>query len=356
MGCGRAGGDISFGRLGRGSGVALVSELAKLDGAPDGWHVNSSAARMAGAMKRYLALFALFTICAGGSDLIDVQNVVDRATSTMQADWAAAPGFAFVQRDVTTSKGMTTCKTHQVFMISGADYYMPVAVEDNPLSVDQQKLELQRLKKEVDRRSEETPAEVQQRAEQYRKTREQNGTLLSEFTRAFDFTLAGEETINGHATYVLNARPRAAYHAPNRTAKILTGMQGRLWIDKESFHWVKAEAEVMKSVSVFGLFAKALPGTKMELEMTPVTDSVWLVSRFVADLRLSILWWKSAKATESTFSGYRPAAAALAEALAMDNTAQTFRGREPAISLKTVGCLSSWKALLPLFGCCSPAN
>jgi hypothetical protein len=114
----------------------------------------------------------------------------------------------------------------------------------------------------------------------------------------------------------LDASPLAGYKPPNRTAKILTGMQGRLWVDKDTFHWVKAEAQAIKPVSVFGLFAKVLPGTKMELEMIPVTDSIWLVSRFAVDLRLSILWRKSTKTTDSTFSDYRPAAAALTEALA----------------------------------------
>jgi hypothetical protein len=266
-------------------------------------------------MKRWIPIFGLFTTCIYGSD-VDVQDIVRRAASTMQADWAAAPGFAFVQRDLTTSKGTTTRKTHQVFMISGSDYYMPIAIDDAPLSADQQKLELQKLANEVARRNRETPAEALQRSEQYRKTREQNGILIAEFTKAFTFTLAGEETLNGHACYVLDAKPLAGYRPPNRTAKILTGMQGRLWIDKESFHWVKAEAKAIKPVSVFGFFAKVMPGTRLELEMIPVTNSIWLVSLFDVDLRLSILWRKSTKATDSTFSDYRPAAAALAEALA----------------------------------------
>jgi len=266
-------------------------------------------------MTRYIPLFALFALCARGSE-VDVQDIVDRASRTMQADWSAAPGFAFMQRDLTTSKGITTRKTHQVFMISGSDYYMPAAIDDQPLPADREKLELEALRNEVERRSRETAKQTQQRSEQYRKMREQNGVLLTEFTQAFDFTFAGEETINGHASYVLDAKPKAGYRPPNRTAKILTGMQGRLWIDKEAFHWVKAEATVLKSVSVFGLFARVSPGTKMELEMTPVTDSVWLISWFAVDLKVSILWWSSTKATESTFSGYRPASAALAEALA----------------------------------------
>ncbi len=265
-------------------------------------------------MKRWIPLFGLFIACVRGGD-VDVRDIVRRAAMAMQADWAAAPGFAFVQRDVTTAKEKVTRKTHQVFMISGSDYYMPIAIDDMPLPADQQKLELQKLANEVSRRNHETPAEALERSEQYRKTRQQNGILLEEFTHAFDFTLAGEETVNGHACYILDAKPLAGYRPPNRTAKILTGMQGRLWIDQASFHWVKAEAQAIKPVSVFGLFAKVLPGTSMELEMIPVTDSTWLVSRFAVDLRLSIFWRKSTKATESTFSDYRPAAAALAAAL-----------------------------------------
>jgi hypothetical protein len=234
----------------------------------------------------------------------------------MQSDWAAAPGFAFVQRDLTKSNGITGHKTNQVFMISGSDYYMPIAIDDNPLPADQQKLALQGLKKEVGRRSHETPEQARQRSEQYRKMREQNGALLREFTRGFDFTLAGEEMMNGHACYVLDAKPQAGYRPPDRAAKILTGMKGRMWIDKGSFHWVKVEAEVVKPVSIFGLFARALPGTKIHLEMTPVTDSVWLMSRFAVDVHLSVLGHKSTKVNESTFSDYWPAAAALAEALA----------------------------------------
>ncbi|MGA2877431.1 MAG: hypothetical protein ABSG13_00615 [Bryobacteraceae bacterium] len=268
-------------------------------------------------MKRCILVLALFPIWVRGSDA-DVEEIVRRAANAMQADWSAAPGFAFVQRDVTTSKGIITTKTHQVFMIQGSDYYMPIAVDDKPLSADQQKLELQRLRGEVARRSHETPQEARQRAEQYRKMREQNGILLEEFIRAFDFTIAGDETIDGHACYVFEAKPKAGYRPPNRTAKVLAGMQGRLWIDKESFHWVKAEAQALKPVSVFGLFARVLPGTRMGLEMTPVTDSIWLISRFAVDMRLSILWRKSTKATETTFNGYRPAAAALAEALGIE--------------------------------------
>jgi hypothetical protein len=254
----------------------------------------------------------LFAVVVQGGDVVDVQEIVRKADTAMQADWAAAPDFAFIQRDAMTSKGVTTSKTHHVFMIAGSDYYMPIAIGDNPLSADQNNLELEKLGQEVERRNHETPDESRRRSERYRKLREQNGILLNEFTQAFDFALAGQETVNGHEAYVLSATPRAGYRPPNRTAKVLTGMRGRLWIDKESFHWVKAEADALKPVSVFGLFAHVLAGSRMELEMTPVTDAVWLISRFEVCMRLSIFWRKSETTTETTFSEYEAAASALA--------------------------------------------
>jgi hypothetical protein len=245
-----------------------------------------------------------------------VQEIIRQATAKMQSDWAAAPSFAFVQRDVTTSKDVVTSKTHQVFMIAGSDYYMPIAIDGQPLPQAEREQELKQLKREVERREHDTPDEAEKRSQKYRKLREQNGILLNEFTRAFDFSPAGEETLDGRTAYVFDARPRPGYHAPNRTAKILTGMHGRLWVDEKTFHWLKAEAEVLKPVAVFGFFAKVLPGTKMELEMTPVTDTVWQASRFAVDLKTSIFWRKSSKKTETIFSDYQPAAWALAKAFA----------------------------------------
>src|ERR1019366_2484639 len=117
-------------------------------------------------MKRCFPLLALLRLCYGG-DTIDAQDLVRWAGMTMQSDWAAAPAFAFVQRDVSASKGVTTRKTHHVFTISGSDYYMPIATNDEFLPGDQQERELRRLQEEVDRRSHETTKEAQRRSEQY---------------------------------------------------------------------------------------------------------------------------------------------------------------------------------------------
>jgi hypothetical protein len=145
--------------------------------------------------------------------------------------------------------------------------------------------------------------------------------------KAFDFTLVGEEIVNGHAACVLDAKPRHDYRPPNREAKILTGMEGRLWVDNHDFHWLKAEAEVLKPVSILGIAVRVLPGTHMELQMAPVSPSLWLVSSFSVAVKASFLWMSTERATMTSWSAYRPAVEALADELAGQSGSASGRPR-----------------------------
>jgi hypothetical protein len=264
---------------------------------------------------------ALLAMCVCGRAMgqcqpEDIPAIIQRATTAMQSDWNAFPGYAFVERDEETSKHGTTVKTHRVFMIEGSDYYMPIAVDDKPYTAEQLAQEHQKLVQEIDRRKNETAKERQHRSERYWKERNQTGILLEQYVKAFDFRLVGEEFFNGHLACVLDARPRPDYRPPNREAKILTGMQGRLWIDSDDFHWLKAEADVLKPVSILGIAVRVLPGTHMELQMAPVSPSLWLVSRFTVTVKASVLWMSSEQGSVTSWSEYRPAAAALADEVA----------------------------------------
>jgi len=208
-------------------------------------------------------------------ELENVRDIVQHATVAMQSDWNAFPGFAFEERDSETSKGVTVVRTHRVFMIEGTDYYMPIADNDTPYKAEQLAQEHKKLLEEIDRRDHETAKERQRRSDRYWKERNQTGIPLEQYVKAFDFTLVGEEDMNGYLACVLDAKPRRDYRPPNRVAKILTGMQGRLWIDSHDFHWVKAEAEVLTPVSILGIAVRVLPGTHMELQMAPVSHCGW---------------------------------------------------------------------------------
>jgi hypothetical protein len=57
--------------------------------------------------------------------------------------------------------------------------------------------------------------------------------MMEEMIKAFDFKLLGETMLNGHTVYSLLTSPRKGYHPPNMETEALTGMQGKLWIDKK---------------------------------------------------------------------------------------------------------------------------
>lgn len=259
---------------------------------------------MSGHQYLILVLCSAAFPCAP-CDAADVKEVVSGATIALRSGWVVAPDYAFIQRDEFERNGKQTTKTHQVVTVVGSDYYMPVAIDDQPLSADQELVELQKLKNEVQRRNNEAPEARERRAENYRKQREQNAELLVEFPTAFNFEVEREETINGHTAYVLAATPRERSGPLSRVAKVLAGMRGKMWVEHENFHVIRAESKVIAPVSIFGIFARVLPGTHMELEMGPVTDSVWLVSRFSMTLEVSKFWFHSTQATRSTYSEYR---------------------------------------------------
>ena len=89
--------------------------------------------------------------------------------------------------------------------------------------------------------------------------------------------------------YVLKGTPRADYRPPNKQAKALTGMQGTLWIDTATFHWIKAEAEVVRPVWMYGFVARIEPGTHFELEQEPIVTGLWMPSHFSMEANAKVL-------------------------------------------------------------------
>ena len=56
-----------------------------------------------------------------------------------------------------------------------------------------------------------------------------------------------------------------------------------------NFHWVKAEAEVVRPVWLFGFAARIEPGTQFELEQVPITTGLWMPSHFTMQAKAKVL-------------------------------------------------------------------
>jgi hypothetical protein len=234
-----------------------------------------------------------------------VQEIVQRSVQNADADWAAAPQYAFRERDVVTQHGRQTTKTFQVTMLEGSPYNKLIAVNDQQLPPAQTEQESQKYRQEMDRRRKETASERQKRIAKYQAERRQDHALMSEMMKAFDFTLRGQETVNGHRCFVLDAIPRASYQPTSRDTKVLLGMRGKMWIDVEQYQWVKVHAEVFRPV-VFGLFiAHVQPGTEFTLEQTPVQNNIWLPSHFSTRVKATVLLFSKRSLDDETYSAYQ---------------------------------------------------
>ena len=232
----------------------------------------------------------------------DVETIIQRSVEANAADWKAAPAYDYIERNRQQGGGT---KTFEERMILGSPYERLVAVNGKPLSAEQQAGEQQKLDTTVVERQKESEQERGRRIAKYKKEREGDDLMMEQLTKALDFKLVGEQRLGAQDVYVLKATPRPGYKPPNTEAKVLTGMEGKLWIDKQTFQWVKVEATVMRPVSIGGFLAEVEPGTHFELEKAPVTDSIWLPKHFAMKSQAKVLFFFTRKSqADETYSDY----------------------------------------------------
>ena len=254
--------------------------------------------------------FATALFCAHDANAPSAAAIIKKSVSTNTADWNARPEYAYCEHDRKTKidaaghAKVEQSRAYEVTMIEGSPYYRLIAMENEPLTQTQQQQEQIKLNREIRHRQKEPPSERQARLSKYQGERTEEHLLMQQMVEAFDFKLAGQEQINGFDCYVFDAAPKLDYRPPAEKARVLTGMQGRLWVEKTGFHWAKVQAHVMSPVE-FGLFiAKVKPGTSFELEQAPV-GNVWLPKHFVENLNASVLGLYGMRSKEEEeYSGY----------------------------------------------------
>jgi hypothetical protein len=254
--------------------------------------------------QKITLLAVLAVLCASLSVFaqVSVDTIIKRSVEANKLDWKLEPDFTHFERDKENGQD----KTYEVMMIDGSPYQRLVAVNGKPLSEQEQRSEEQKLRQTISQRHHESPRQRAQRIANYEKDRKRDNLLMEQLTGAFNFSLVAEEKLGLHDVYVLQATPRPGYRPPNNEAKVLTGMQGRLWVDKQSFQWVKVEAEVIHPVSIEGFLARVSPGTRFELEKEPVDNNVWLPKHFAMKANAKIVFLINHNSQEDdTFWGYR---------------------------------------------------
>ena len=225
---------------------------------------------------------------AGIAPAPDAQTIVDRSVEANQRDWKAAPRYDYQECD-RDADGHT--RTYDELMVMGSPYERLIDVDGNPIPRAQKRVEEQKLEQAIADRSAEKPEERAERIGDYEEGRKRDDLLMSQMAVAFRFQSQGEATLDGRRVYVLKATPRPDYDPPNMEAKVLTGMEGTLWIDAATYQWVRVEAKVIHPVSMAGILARVEPGTQFMLEKAPVAEGIWLPSRFTMRSKARVLFF-----------------------------------------------------------------
>jgi hypothetical protein len=98
------------------------------------------------------------------------------------------------------------------------------------------------------------------------------------------------------ALVVLDFKPNPAWSPPTFESELLTGVEGRVWIDPRTRRMVRLEADLFHAVNIgWGIVAHLYPGGTVTLQQASVGGQRWIVERIDERLNLRALLVKNVK-------------------------------------------------------------
>ncbi len=89
---------------------------------------------------------------------------------------------------------------------------------------------------------------------------------------------------------VLDFRPNPAFKPPSLVDDVLTGFEGRVWIDPQSHRMTRIEGRVLHPVNFgWGLLGRIYPGGTVEFEQVNAGGSRWVYSHLDAHLTVRVI-------------------------------------------------------------------
>jgi len=190
----------------------------------------------------------------------------------------------------------------EVLMLGGRPYSRLLERDGKPLSEKDAHKEQEKLDKEAAKRAKETDRD---RAK-FEKERLEERRFAREIPEAFNFTLLGEESMDGLPVWKIQAEPKPGFKPREKRADLLKKVRGTLWIDQAGYQWVRADIDVVDTIS-WGWFVLRIPaGAKISFSQMRVNDEVWLPKQIHvrADAKLALL--KTFRADiDVAYSNYR---------------------------------------------------
>jgi len=200
----------------------------------------------------------------------------------------------------------TEVKTYEVMEIYGEQVQRLIEKDDKALDTEDAAKEEKKVQKIIAKRKNESEDARKKREQKEEKDREDGRKFVREVADAYNFHLAGTESLGGREAWVIDAEPRPGYEPHMKEAKFLPKFHGRVWIDKDEAQLSKLDVECIDTVSLGWFLARVHKGSRIVIEQTRVNDEVWLPKHFAVkvDIRLALLKNFNVE-LEQTFRDYK---------------------------------------------------
>jgi hypothetical protein len=229
-------------------------------------------------MRPILVFLAAAVVLAGQ----DPRELILRSAAFEARDLELIRNYTFLRHEEKRSlnssgqAAKTEQRTVEVLMLYGRPYERLVAEDGRALPPDKERKEQQKLDKEMQRRGGESQEKREKRAAGDKKELEEARQFRLEVADAFNFTLLGEEVIDGHKAWMIQAEPKHGFRPRSKDGKILPKVRGKLWVSQQDYRWVRLEAEVIDTFSLgFGML-RLNPGTNLQFEARKINGELWM--------------------------------------------------------------------------------
>jgi len=260
-------------------------------------------------MRTFLCCALAVSVCLGAED---TREIVRRSVNVGDENLKAARNYTFRERsEERTLDGAgrvtkTESETRDITVLSGSPYRRLIARDDKPLPPKDERKEDEKLRKIAEERRKETPAQREKRVADYDRKREQERVTWREVVDAFDFRISGEDHREGRDQYVIEALPHPGYKPRTRNAGVFPKVKGKIWIDKQDYHWSRVEADVIDTISFGAFLVRLAKGAHLEADQTRVNGEVWLPKRLQAEASARVALVKKFHGRlEITYSDYK---------------------------------------------------
>jgi hypothetical protein len=223
--------------------------------------------------------------------VLDGRQIMRRSIAATERSWEARDHYVYTEHDQDRrldSDGRVKSEEVEdsiIIFVGEAPFEQLLKRNGRPLLAEDQRKQAEKLDKLL---RETRPERVTRLREQ-----QENRSFIREVLEGFNFQLVGEEVINLRPAYVLRATPRLGYRPRGKYGKLMCRVEGKLWVDKQDFGWVKVEGDVTQSFSMGLFLARVLRGSHITMEQTRFDEGIWMPKRIEMRANAKILFVKS---------------------------------------------------------------